>query len=385
MEQSHSYSNTHCHTGEKLRDKLSLSQFMLLFWGSLLSPLAESLLPLSGKTAFLAPLLFLPFLLLWGTLMGDFLQDTQGKPLGFGEKIASFSTKQGELSLWSKAILLLYLFWGIVLLAYQLRLCATSFLSVGYQEGSLYFILPALAVFVLWLSSGTLGGFARASTFYFAILLLVLVTVLGFSLPMAQWQRVYPFTVTDLSSLKDCFFPLFSLFAYGMYGTFLWGEVVKPPSKEKSQQGKLSPLGKTWCIWTVLGCIFCSIFVLVPTAVFGTAVMEKLDKPFFVLAKSISLEGGFQRVESVVLSLWTLGDFILLGLLLRGTTQCGKKLAKWQHSPLIMTAIVTTALIFALCVPELRNPWLIHWGNFLLAWGFPCVLFLLNGRKPRKT
>lgn len=383
MEHSQSYSNIHCHTGERLRDKLSFSQYMLLFWGSLLSPMAESLLPLTGKTAFLAPLLFLPFLLLWGALMKDFLQDKQGNIMGFAEKIATFSPSQEKLGLWSKLILLLYLLWGIVLLSYQLRLCATSFLSVGYQEGSLYFILPALAVFVLWLSSGSLGGFARASTFYFAILLLVLFGVLGFSIPMAQWTRVYPLTVTDFYSLKDCFFPIFSLFAYGIYGTFLWGQVVLEGNtvNDKSQQGKSSALWKKYCTWSILGAIICAVFVLVPTAVFGTELMGKLDKPFFVLAKSISLEGGFQRVESIVLSLWTLGDFILLGVLLRASTQCGKKLARWQHDPLIMTAIVATALVFALCIPELHNPWLIHWGNFLLAWLFPCVLFLLKGKK----
>lgn len=367
-----------CHSGEKLREKLSIPQFLILFWGSLLSPLAESLLPLPQNLAFLAPLFLCPVLLLWGNIYQEFFRDKEGNPQGFAEKICSFSGKQERLGLISKGILLLYLFWGILLLAYQLRLCGLSFLSVGYQEGSLYFILPALACLILWMGGSSLGGFARASTLYFAIVLLLFAVVLGFSLPMAQPQRVFPLWKEDMVDLNQTVLPLLGLFGYGFYCSFFWGEVVQETKSPETQRKTLSNTGKHWCTWAIWGCGLCSLMIFMVTAVFGTVLQAQLDKPFFVLAKSISLEGGFQRVESVVLSLWTLGDFILLGVLLRGTTQCGKKLLRWEYSPLIMTGIVVTALIISLFVTEILEEQVIFTGNFLLAWLFPCILYLCS-------
>ena len=48
----------------------------------------------------------------------------------------------------------------------------------------------------------------------------------------------------------------------------------------------------------------------------GPALAGRLDNPFFALAKSVGVEGAFQRVESMVSALWTFADLALGGVLL---------------------------------------------------------------------
>ena len=50
-----------------------------------------------------------------------------------------------------------------------------------------------------------------------------------------------------------------------------------------------------------------------------------MERPFFALAKSVGVEGAFQRVESVVAALWTFSDLAIAGLL------CFAMRAQWRE------------------------------------------------------
>ncbi len=335
-------------------DRISLTQGMVLFWGCLLSPVVESLLPLPHGISFLAPLFLLPFFLLWGIAIGDYGEGNRSFLLVTQEICGEFL---GKILLWA------YLLWGVLLLSQQLRLCGLGFLSVGYQEGSLYFILPALGLFVLWMSGGTLGSFARACSFYLGILLVVIILVLGFSLPQGNLTRVFPLRGGELPLLGHGFFSLFGIFGYGIYASFFYGEI----QPEKNSR-------KTWYFWTISACLLISAYVFIAFANFGTGLLQEMPKAFFQLSKGIAVEGGFQRVESVVMAVFTLGDFILLGVLLRGAGQCGKALVKWEHSQLVMTGILLPSVLIALFWGEMVSETVIYLGNFLFAWVIPCFL-----------
>ncbi len=354
------------------KDHISITQFMILFWGALLSPLVESLLnlaPQSGtKGAYLSPFLALPFLLLWAWMMRNFCEKNQGFAHGMGQYF-------GKLG--GKVLLSIYFLWGVFLMAIQLRLCARGFLAVGYQEGSLFFILPALALFVWWMSGVSLGAFARTASLYFGILLLVLFAVLSLSVKEVELERVLPLWTEDISKISLATVPLLGLLGYGIYASFFLGEVVSP---EK--------ITRPWVAWSVAGCSITALFLFIATGTFGIDLLRDLEQGFFQLSKGVAVEGGFQRMESLVLALWTLADLILLGVLLRGTAQCGKKLVNWTQSPLILSAIILISTLIALIFPQIHRlaEDFVLWGNLFLAWILPCVLFLLKkALQSRKT
>lgn len=351
-------------TNSNTRDQLSITQFMILFWGALLSPLVESLLNITpqipSKGGYLTPLLALPCLVLWGYLIQEFAGKNKGYDQALKENI-------GEMA--GKALLLGYFLWGILLMAIQLRLCAMGFLAVGYQEGSLLFILPALSIFVWWMSGASLGGFGRTASLYFGILLLVFIAVLSLSWKEVEITRVLPLWTEDVRPIVLGTVPVLGLFGYGIYASFFLGEVHAPQS-----------MAKSWISWAVAGCLLLSFFVFIATATFGVALLADLEEAFFQLSKGVAVEGGFQRMESLVLALWTLADLILLGVLLRGTAQCGKKLINWTQSPLILSAIILFSTVIALIYPKIHElaENFVLWGNLFFAWLLPLALFLLK-------
>lgn len=341
---------------------ISWTQFMLLFWGGLLAPLVESLIPVVSPVAeggaFLTPLLALPCLLLWGYIIWDIAP----KGGDFSQGIMLILGKYG-----GTVLLTGYFLWGIYLLAVQLRLCAVGFLTVGYNQGSLYFLLPSLALFVFWMSGSKFSAFARSTTLFVGILMLVLAFVLLFSLPETRWIRVFPLLQEDVPRVGYGTVGVLGLWGYGIYNSFFLGEVVQPRWKQ-------------WCFWSILASVGGMFFLFVVTAVYGSPLLHQLDQAFYQLAKGITVEGGFQRIEGVVQALWTLADFILLGVLLRGASVCGKMLSPWKYSRGVMAVSLVVASVLALCYPALegQSQTVAVWGNLVFGWIVPLVLFLLK-------
>ena len=53
------------------------------------------------------------------------------------------------------------------------------------------------------------------------------------------------------------------------------------------------------------GCLLLALSQFVILGSLGATLAGRLDSPFFTLAKSVGVEGAFQRVESVITALWT--------------------------------------------------------------------------------
>ncbi len=339
---------------------ISWTQFLLLFWGCLLSPLVETFFSQASQTggrgAFLLPLLLLPFLCLWGKFILE---------LGGASYLQGIEGTIGVF--FGKILVACYGIWGVILLAYQLQLCGMSFLSVGYQQGSYYVLLPLLALFVFWMSGCRFPSFARSSSFFFAILLTVIILVLGLSLSEISLELVLPLWTEDIPALVPGSLSLLGILGYGIYTAFFLGEVT-----EKSQ--------KSWVLWAVIGCVATALALFIATGVYGQGLLSQVSQPFFQLAKGIRIFGGFQRMESLVMALWTLADFILLGVLLRATACCLGYLLPGKDSSICMAVILVISTLGGLCYPQfpLFHESLILGGNILLAWVCPLLLILLK-------
>lgn len=140
-------------------DQISMRQLMVLLFTALLSPVVR-LLPTrtaeeAGRAGWLSALAALPIVLAlcWlisalfrgtetGTGLGEIAQRVLGAPLG-------------------KALVLLYLIWGLFLLCANTRLFGLRFLSTSYRNAPLGFFLMAALLLVLWLVRKPLSAFAR--------------------------------------------------------------------------------------------------------------------------------------------------------------------------------------------------------------------------------
>lgn len=344
-------------------DKISPTEFFILFWGSLLPPLTESLLSATaqsgGRAGILSPLWLLPGLILLGLLLNS-LGKSGGK-LGF---LSSFGQFGGRF------FHFLFFFWGIFLLSLRLLLSTQRFLAVGYEAPSLYFLLPALALFVFWMAGSSLAAFSRCASLYFLPLFLMILLILGISLPKVELLRVFPLWTQDLAPSLWGALPLYGVCSYGIYASFFLSQVEWEDKNPK----------KLWIFWCSVACLFLSLFLFVGIGNFGAPFLAEMDQPFFLLAQGIRVQGAFQRIESLVSALWTLADFILLGVLIRSCSHCGAVCLGWENTRLFTGILLVISTILALFLPDLQEIGvdLALGGNLLFAVVIPLLAGLCS-------
>src|SRR5699024_8850942 len=98
--------------------------------------------------------------------------------------------------------------------------------------------------------------------------------------------------------------PLLGVLGYGVFAAFLLGDTEPSPRR-----------GRDWTLWAGGGCLLLGAEQAVVIGNLGPQLAQRLDSPFFALAKSVGVEGAFQRVESIIAALWTFADLALLGVL----------------------------------------------------------------------
>lgn len=276
------------------RDTLSFRQLMALLWAGLLGPAAELLPGTGAQAGAVGALAVLPLGLLMAVSGGIFwclAQPGGGLAVGLRDSLGCWL---------GSACLFLYIMWGELLLTVRLRLSAQRLMGVGERDGTIWFFLIILAVMALWMARGHLGALGRAAELMFAILLAAAGTVLLLALSqtrsvnlMARWQW-------SAAAAGELFWSGLGVLGYGVFAGFL----LQPEAMEHPK--------RKWLKWTTIGCLLLTVAQIIIIGCFGPELTQRLSSPFFQLAKSVGVEGAFQRVESVIVGLWTFSDLILL-------------------------------------------------------------------------
>ncbi len=279
------------------RDKISQTQLTALLWAGALAPAAELLpsllLPDMGGGAWLAVLAAAPAVLLAGWLMDRAAGET-GLSRGALELAGPVA---------GRLFLNIYIVWAEVLLSLRLRLCAQRLLSSGERDGSLLFFLLGAAALALWMGAGTLPAFARAGQLFLTVLLCTALVVLGLSLFQVKPGRLLPREGWEARKLLRSALSAAGVLGWGLFAGFLTGRTEKKKG------------GWRWLFWGGMGCVLLALAQAVILGSLGATLAGKLDMPFFALAKSIGVEGAFQRVEALIAALWTFADLAMAGVL----------------------------------------------------------------------
>lgn len=344
-----------------------MRQLLVLLFVALLSP-AIRVLPaetaaVAGEAGWLSSLAaLLPALglcLVFFALLGQF-------PEGTGLAAAV----EGALGkVLGKALLLIYLFWGLLLLSVNTRLYAQRFLSTGYRNSSLPFFIVVMLALVLWLARGKLSAFARTGEIFYLILALSLGGVLLFALFQVEAENIFPLWVEDAVPVLWSGVPVLGVLGYAVYGAFLAGRVGRRGEDRRRA---------LW--WTAAFCLVLTALQFVNLGNFGPALMARMEQPFFMMVKGIGVRGAFQRVESLVVALWALSDLTFLGLLTFACCAVSKRLflLKEESSaaiPVVLAALAGALLLFsdAFQVERFANSVVLA-GNLVLGLATPLLV-----------
>ena len=269
------------------RDGLSPHQWGALLWLVTLAPAAE-LFPAvglaAGRGAWLTPLAAVLVMLPLLRLTGEVPQN--------------------------RGVALLCGLWMELLLVLRLTLCARRLLWSGERDGAVWFFILTLTALALWMGGGKLSALGRAGQIYLVILLGAAALVLGLSLTRVRADRILPLWTENigpvlLSGLRGA-------------GSLCWGllpMLFLPPQRSS---------GKSRLLWSGGGCVLLTLAQFILMGNLGVGLCARSESAFFALTKSVGVEGGFQRVESVVAALWTISDLMLTVILARAVGICGE-------------------------------------------------------------
>ncbi|MCI9158904.1 MAG: GerAB/ArcD/ProY family transporter [Lawsonibacter sp.] len=320
--------------------KISRTQLMALLWAGTMAPAAELLpallLPGAGRGAWLAVVLAAPLVLAAGWLLGG---------LAGREGLAKRTRELLGRRLGGGA-LLIYIVWAQILLSLRSWSCARRLLSSGEREGASWALLLAVMAVLLWMARGELAAFARAGQLFLAALLATAGAVLLLSLPQAEPERLFPLWWPAAAPPIRAVLAAAGTVGWGLFTAFLLGEVADQGEREHWH----------WLSWGLGGVLLLAGAQAIIIGNLGAELASRLDSPFFALAKSVGVEGAFQRVEGVVAALWIFADLTMGGVL-----------------------VFAVRAMAAEILPERALPW-VPWGSVLLGAAGALALFSAPGR-----
>ena len=282
-----------------MEHNISQRQMLTLSFVSMLSPFLR-LIPgavtsAAGSASWVsAALALLPIGLLSAALtallqrvpFGSGLAETVLKTLGrFGGSVV--------LSLWS---LWLVFHSGFLLCSGADRFVATIYPGVHHTM----FIWVTAAICLI-AALGQVKAIARASEIFQPLLLIVILAVVCFSLSKVEPIFLLPVTTRQLPEILRGV-PL----AAEAAGVALVNAAFL--SKFRIPQNKPCRLFPRLIGITVLSVMLC----IVTVGSLGKTYVSSLAYPFFILARDLSILSGIERIESLVVGLWLLPDFVLI-------------------------------------------------------------------------
>lgn len=347
-------------------DRISLRQLLTLTFAALLSPAIQVLPGLTARRAgvggWLATLAALPVLLglCWVLcrLFQDGLPDTALKVLG---------------PVLGRGLCLLYLVWGVWLLAANTRQVALRFLTISYRNAPMVLFLLTLLGVTFWLVRKPVRALARAGEVFF----LTLAAGLALSLVLGAFQidpvNLLPVWVEDLPAVGAATLPVLGLLGYVAFAACLGGYVVP------EEGGRRKVLR-----WAVGLCLTLTALQVVCLGSFGPGLAGRMDTPFFMMVKGIGFEGTFQRIESVIIALWVLADLALLSLLACACSQLARTVFPLKERRTAVLPVILAGAAGAIWLfPDafsldraLEGP--VLWGGIFLGFGVPVLLALVK-------
>ena len=335
-------------------DVLSRGQWGALLWVATLAPAAELLpgtaLETAGRGGWLstlaAMLLLLPLFLAARREEGLLPQET----------------------VWRSFLLIPCALWMELLLTLRLALCARRMLWAGERDGAVWYFLLTVSALTLWMGQGKLGVLGRTGQIFLVLLLGTAGLVLGLSIPRVRADRLLPLWTGDIVPILRS--------SLGTAGHLCWALLPMLLLPIRGREGK------SGLLWGAGGCVLLTLAQTIIIGNLGVGLSLRSESAFFVLTKSVGVEGAFQRVESVVSALWMLSDLTACVVLAYAIGLI------WENK--VFHVKRETVSSFALLAGTGVSLWLLRWGAPVETWTrewvwlgnlVACVLVVLAGKK----
>ena len=330
------------------KSEYSLRQILVLTLTGFLAPVADLLPGLlarqSGRGGWLVPLAMLPVLVLWVLFLGRLFRE-EGSGL-----FALVHRRLGRV--FGGALTLLYIMWGIGLLAEQLnRSVARMGVVYGGRGGEA--MAAAVLLLAVWVTRGKEGALFRAGELLWLAAAVGTVCVLLLALPRIRVEYLAPEPGWMAGGID-----YLNVWGGTVLGTALLARVPRKTGTTRAAVG--------WVMAAGLCAFGLTAVVLGQT---GAGLAARLEHPFLTVVQGITLEGALARLEGPVAALWLVADFCRMGLLLAVLREAGGE--RWGRWLVRLGSLLAGGAQFYPLEGEVGVPW-----GLLLGFLVPACLCL---------
>ena len=279
---------------------ISNKQLGAIIFLSVLSPIIRVFpgksAELAGTGAWLSPLFAAPLLYLLAMLINKMMR--RGNEEGLPDIISNAIGKvcgrvfMGAVALW----LLFYI--GIIVRESTERLISTIFQTGAPVPFSIVIIAAALV-----LALGQLKSLGRMAGIFLIMISTVLVVTIAAGIKDCNINNILPVTAYDVPDILYGCLPVINVAGVGVYIMFLNFTV-----KGKRNTGYTE---LTWILITI------TALTAVAMGVLSAGFIVKLQYPYFVMVRDITILGIIERIEAAVIVLWVVTDLIYMAVILK--------------------------------------------------------------------
>lgn len=200
-----------------------------------------------------------------------------------------------------KILVIIHLFWILFLTAFYLRTFANRLVESIYPNVSMNIFTMLILIVIVYTLRFGLISLARFNEVVLPSLALVFYILVILMLPNMKFKFLTPITYRDIIPIFQGGLGIISILSYFTF-LFIVGEKIN--NKEK----------------IVKSAIQISIFMLlaltaiigITIGVFSYKIVQRIQSPFLIAVKQISLFNTLEKIESAVLPFWALSDFVLI-------------------------------------------------------------------------
>jgi len=204
-----------------------------------------------------------------------------------------------------KTIILVYSLWLMFYTAFALCSSADRYITSAYQHSSPVVFIIIMLMLALIPSLGRFKTLGRTAESFFPLLIIVLLLVFGFAFQDVDFNFIPPPTTKELPKILSSIPVLANILSLSVYIGFLEGRI-----REKNKRTK------TIFTWLLLMDIAVILLCITTVGSLGADMTSKLNYPFFVMIRNITVLNFMERLESIILALWVITDFVFISILL---------------------------------------------------------------------
>ena len=352
------------------KDKISIRQAMYLFLTIVASP-AIRLVPVyaaqtAEEAAWLAPIvaaviLFL-IVLVWNKIYKSYKNDSL---------MNIFSDIAGRFI--GKLLTVIYLLWVMLLIPLYVSYFAVRLVGSVYPDTNPSIFIISILILIAYIMRYGLVTLARLNEIVFPMFAVTFAIIFILLTPYLQVIFLAPVTYKSILPVINAGICIAGISSYYTF-LFVVGDYIN--NKES-----IKKIGIQTTVFLMVNQILLLVLTL---GSFGYSVIKRTQFPFLIAVKQISLFNTLEKIESVVVAIWVLSDFVLICFFIIIALKLIKSLfGLSDEKPLVnifMIVVYFLSVYLSNTVFELErlSSYVIIPGDFILGFIVPVIMFVVG-------